>query len=70
MGRRGSMSSEQVSVVIAGKMNHPGFQRAKAAAESLLEFHGGQGFSCSVMSMVPAEWETYRENTARVVWAV
>merc|ERR1711871_1633069 len=69
MGER-SMSSEQVSVVIAGKMNHPGFQRAKAAAESLLEFHGGEGFNCSVMSMVPAAWETYRENTARSLGGV
>jgi len=56
---------DQVSVVIAGKMDDFRFQKAKAAAESLLEFHGSEGFSCDVKSMVPSEWEVYRENTTR-----
>lgn len=61
---------ETIHVVIAGKMNHPSFQKAKAAAESLVEFHGSEGFSCEVKALVPAEWETFRENTTRNIGGV
>jgi len=61
---------EQVCVVIAGKMNNMMFQKAKAAAESLVEFHGSEGFSCEIVDMVPTEWEVYRENTTRALGGV
>ena len=35
-------------------------------AQSLLEFHGNDGFSCTINAMVPAEWETFCTNKTRV----
>lgn len=65
------MSNEELRVIVAGKMNHPDFQRAKAAAESLMEFHGGEGgLCCFVRSMVPSEWETFKEQTTRTLGGV
>merc|ERR1711977_257641 len=64
------MGMESVHVVVAGKMNDSRFQRAKAAAESLQEFHGAEGFKCTVQSMVPTEWETYLDVKTRELGGV
>merc|ERR1711988_342153 len=64
------MGIEGVHVVVAGKMNDARFQRAKAAAESLQEFHGSEGFQCTIQAMVPTEWELYLDVKTRELGGV
>merc|ERR1712086_45290 len=47
-------------VSVSGRMNEPKFQKAKAAAEALAEFHGDQ-VQAEIQEMVPAEWDIFRE---------
>merc|ERR1711959_219752 len=70
MGEIDTMGIESVHVVVAGKMNDSRFQRAKAAAESLQEFHGAEGFKCTVQAMVPTEWELYLDVKTRELGGV
>merc|ERR1712086_798174 len=48
-------------VSVSGRMNEPKFQKAKAAAEALAEFHGDQ-VQAEIQEMVPAEWDIFREK--------
>lgn len=59
-----------VNVIVAGKLNNDKFQKAKACAESLKEFHGAEGFTCDIKEMVPMEWEVFRENATRMLGGV
>merc|ERR1712086_280849 len=51
-------------VSVSGRMNEPKFQKAKAAAEALAEFHGDQ-VQAEIQEMVPAEWDIFREKKTR-----
>merc|ERR1711865_143096 len=56
-------------VSVSGRMNEPKFQKAKAAAEALAEFHGDQ-VQAEIQEMVPAEWDIFREKKTRELGGV
>merc|ERR1711998_362520 len=67
---RSTMSKPAVYLVVAGKLNHADFQKAKIAAESLQEFHGNEGLNVTIKAMVPTEWDVFKGNTTRILGGV
>jgi len=49
-----------LQVHVAGRINEQRFQKAKAAAEALMQFHGEE-ITSHVVGYVPAEWDRVKE---------